>query len=486
MEEKKRIFTVLCIDGGGIRGVIPARILEEIEKKTGKPIAELFDLIGGASTGAIIAGGLLVPDDKNPLKPKFTAKQMKDFYFLHGGKVFPEKRFKTIRQISGTILYDPKPLDDALKSYMGGTKLKETLSSLMIPATDIINFRPVWISHFKGQKDTSPEAWGTIKLDEAIRAATTVPTYFPAKYVTTTPNEDEPHITHRHALIDGGFFAGNMLRRLMTQARRMAPPDAEIVVVHVGTGYVDHSIRPEEFNKLGPIGFVTKENGALLMHMIVNMNGLEVRDDVKGEIGKRYIGFDGVIDHANDPQAPSSSMDDASLKNMQDLEKFAERVLNEHTDDMQRLCTMFKERNFAAEKHAESLHALQTITAQLEESKTVKNLASSYRKILNFISDIPVPTEDIVTGDDDLKHLAKKLNSQHKSELDRIYHAMQDRLESQSQIMNQIRQTADDISKFVKRIDPFKSDAPPPANENQEKPLEQSKKSFKPHRPEWW
>jgi hypothetical protein len=412
---------------------------------------------------------------------------MKDFYIQHGPKVFPEKRFKTIRQISGAILYDPKPLDDALNGYMGATKMRDALTSLMIPATDIKNFRPVWIANFKGQKDTSPEGWSSMRITDAIRGATTVPTYFPAKYFPTTPDENTPQITHRHALIDGGFFAGNMLRRLMTQARRLAPPDAEIVVVHVGTGYVDHSITPEEFNKLGPIGLVTKENGALLMHLIVNMNGLEVRDDVQGEFGKNYIGFDGIIDGRSDPEAPSSSMDDASAKNLKALEKFAERILEEAPEEMERLCAMFKERTFAAEKHAESVHALQKIAAHLEESKTVKNLASSYRKVLNFISDLPVAPEDMTPADDEIKALTKRLNTQHKSELDRIYHAMQDKLESQSQIMNQIRQTADDIGRFVKKLDPFKPDTPPPANENTpEKPKDQAKKVFKPRRPEWW
>jgi patatin-like phospholipase/acyl hydrolase len=52
------VFKVLSIDGGGIRGIIPAMILAEIEDRTGKPIAEMFDLIAGTSTGGILALGL--------------------------------------------------------------------------------------------------------------------------------------------------------------------------------------------------------------------------------------------------------------------------------------------------------------------------------------------------------------------------------------------------------------------------------------------
>ena len=59
---------VLAIDGGGIRGLIPALVLAEIERRTGRPTAELFDLIAGTSTGGILACGLTRPGpDGKPL-----------------------------------------------------------------------------------------------------------------------------------------------------------------------------------------------------------------------------------------------------------------------------------------------------------------------------------------------------------------------------------------------------------------------------------
>ncbi|HEY3086686.1 MAG TPA: patatin-like phospholipase family protein [Jatrophihabitantaceae bacterium] len=53
-----KLVRVLSIDGGGMRGIIPAMILAEIERRTKRPIAKLFDLITGTSTGGIIALGL--------------------------------------------------------------------------------------------------------------------------------------------------------------------------------------------------------------------------------------------------------------------------------------------------------------------------------------------------------------------------------------------------------------------------------------------
>jgi patatin-like phospholipase/acyl hydrolase len=61
---KRNQYTVLTIDGGGIRGVIPARVLDEIEKRAGRPVCELFDMVSGTSTGGIIALGLSKPRGK--------------------------------------------------------------------------------------------------------------------------------------------------------------------------------------------------------------------------------------------------------------------------------------------------------------------------------------------------------------------------------------------------------------------------------------
>ncbi|HLB46885.1 MAG TPA: patatin-like phospholipase family protein, partial [Anaerolineales bacterium] len=58
MSKKIRI---LSIDGGGIRGVIPAMVMAEIEKRTQRPIAELFNLVAGTSTGGILALGAVKP-----------------------------------------------------------------------------------------------------------------------------------------------------------------------------------------------------------------------------------------------------------------------------------------------------------------------------------------------------------------------------------------------------------------------------------------
>jgi len=46
---------VLCLDGGGIRGMVLIQLLQAIEEVAGQPIRNCFDWIGGTSTGAILS-----------------------------------------------------------------------------------------------------------------------------------------------------------------------------------------------------------------------------------------------------------------------------------------------------------------------------------------------------------------------------------------------------------------------------------------------
>jgi len=71
-------MNILSIDGGGIRGIIPAIVLAEIERRTGSKIAGLFDLIAGTSTGGILALGLTRPG--NDGTPRYSASDLVTLY----------------------------------------------------------------------------------------------------------------------------------------------------------------------------------------------------------------------------------------------------------------------------------------------------------------------------------------------------------------------------------------------------------------------
>ena len=90
------IVTVLSIDGGGVRGIIPGTILAFLEAKLqeldgpGARVADYFDVVAGTSTGGLVTAMLTAPDKEG--RPLFAAKDINDFYLRHSPKIFPARR----------------------------------------------------------------------------------------------------------------------------------------------------------------------------------------------------------------------------------------------------------------------------------------------------------------------------------------------------------------------------------------------------------
>ncbi|WP_213156159.1 patatin-like phospholipase family protein [Neochlamydia sp. AcF65] len=91
-ESKKSIYPILSIDGGGIRGIIPATMLVEIEKITREPIANLFKLMGGTSTGGILTLGLSKPHEDGSGRPQYRAQDLVEVYTQEHGRIFQRRK----------------------------------------------------------------------------------------------------------------------------------------------------------------------------------------------------------------------------------------------------------------------------------------------------------------------------------------------------------------------------------------------------------
>lgn len=113
-EERNKKFKILSIDGGGIRGLIPAKVLAELEAELlkddpNKKLYEHFDLICGTSTGAILAIGISLG---------ISAKELAKFYEDNAKIIFPRFVFRFIPRKSRAIfnaIYSNKKLLKSLK-----------------------------------------------------------------------------------------------------------------------------------------------------------------------------------------------------------------------------------------------------------------------------------------------------------------------------------------------------------------------------------
>jgi len=141
MKTKTRI---LSIDGGGIKGIVPAVVLSHLEKylkqlsnNPNARIIDYFDLFSGASTGAIIIAGLLTPDNHD--RPKFTAEEIIDLYIENGHVIFNASVLQEIKSVSGlvNVKYNPKGIESVFEEYFGNTQLKDLLKPTLIPVYEL-------------------------------------------------------------------------------------------------------------------------------------------------------------------------------------------------------------------------------------------------------------------------------------------------------------------------------------------------------------
>jgi patatin-like phospholipase/acyl hydrolase len=187
---------ILTIDGDGIRGLIPAMVLAEIEKTTHKHIAQLFDIIAGTSTGGILGCGLSVPNANG--NPKFSASELVNLYLQKGEQIFPHHLFERFTEYFEEK-YPASGIEQVLREYLGESLLSESLTELFITAYDIERRKP----KFFRTKDARRDPTKNHPLWMVARATSAAPTYFePFKLRGPEPDGYQ-------ALVDGGVFANN-------------------------------------------------------------------------------------------------------------------------------------------------------------------------------------------------------------------------------------------------------------------------------------
>ena len=206
---------ILSIDGGGIRGIVPATVLAALEERAGRPVCELFDLVAGTSTGGIIALALTCPGPDGA--PRWTAAEIARLYVDEGPRIFRRSLGRRITSVEGLIdeRYPSDELRAVLQRYLGDTRLEAALTPVLVTAYDLVARRPRF---FKSWREDAG-----VPMALAAEATAAAPTYF------------EPVRDGDAALIDGGVFAGNPAMCAYAEGVRLRP-SARMRVLSLGTG----------------------------------------------------------------------------------------------------------------------------------------------------------------------------------------------------------------------------------------------------------
>lgn len=216
---------ILTIDGGGMRGTITVAMLAELERQTGKPCYELFDMVGGTSTGAIIAAGIAVG---------YSAQQLLETVYLDRlPKAFPRNDFWVyVRYLLNGLryVYDFKPFYEALGTLVAGRKICELQKPIIFLTTQDVRTSSTIYVVSKGPGSAFTADW---PLSGAVGASGSAPIFFP-------PVAGD--------LIDGGvgtngnpcFAAAVEAMEYIGASEGFTPNN--VIMMSLGTGYTPNRI----------------------------------------------------------------------------------------------------------------------------------------------------------------------------------------------------------------------------------------------------
>jgi len=260
MKKTRNLVRILSIDGGGIRGIIPGLVLARLEEQlqsisgTQKRLAEYFDLIAGTSTGGILTCIYTCPDETDPGKPRYSAREAVDLYLENGGDIFHRSFWQKLGRAGGYLneKYTSTGLEKALSEKLRDLELKQLIRPCIITSYEI-NRR---YAHFFTQHNAVNSEAYNYKVRDVARATSAAPTYFETARVRSKTDEV-------YTLVDGGVFANNPALCAYAEARGMKfdhtrnNPTAEgMFILSLGTGSFERPFTYEKTKRWGAVKWI--------------------------------------------------------------------------------------------------------------------------------------------------------------------------------------------------------------------------------------
>ena len=343
-------FKILACDGGGIRGLITAVILERLEQKLDKPLKNYFDLFAGTSTGSIIACAIA---------KGISTSEIRNFYVEKGISIFPNMDFsfwlnsllERARQGDPSLpLFSSEGLESVLQdAKIFAQSLFGSLPPTLVVSYDTYNRTAVVF------KSIQPE-FAQIPIWEVCRCSSAAPTAF-AGYVLSDPNyiaslENNPtHSTIKNPvkielppdtrgvpLIDGGVVANNPTLCAIAESINMSRCGTttkstsldNIFVASFGTGQLESRITPEQSKTWGALDWLSIHKGIPLLDVFSDGSADLVDYIAIQLIDKGYDRYQPLV-----PKEKKISTFQASPSNLASLVDVANEFLDQSGGDAQ-------------------------------------------------------------------------------------------------------------------------------------------------------
>jgi predicted acylesterase/phospholipase RssA len=347
---------ILCLDGGGMRGVIPATILEHVEnllrsKGDDRPLYSHFDLVSGTSTGGLIALALTsansdssllatrqIPTKEQQSEPSSKKsrsqtlypdpgpdiKRIADIYLKYGRIIFPRSQsFFQLNMINQlfTHKYDDLSFNQLLFDIFGERKIGQALTPTMVVTYDYGNDRPYILSNYG-----TPE----VLLRTAARATSAAPTYFSPTTI------HDPVSNQAISLLDGGVVANNPVLYAYKEAKRLYPDAKRFHVLSLSTSSAPYRLDPATTGS-GVFSWLDPAKGTPIYRLYASSQ-MRTSHEIASAIGDmEYIRIHGDL-HKR------VKLDETDPVVLSHMIKRAQQIFTEHEQQITALCDQFIQR----------------------------------------------------------------------------------------------------------------------------------------------
>jgi patatin-like phospholipase/acyl hydrolase len=320
--------TILSIDGGGIRGIIPAVVLAEVEKrlqeKSGNPdarLADYFDMVAGTSTGGILSCCYLHPE-------RMPAEKAIELYAANGKRIF-KKRIPILNAVLNllTSKYPVAGIEKALSDTFGACRLSQVNKHSLVTAYDIENRKSVFFTVPEAKEFEERDYY----LKDIARATSAAPTYFKPATVKSAG-------IGQFTLVDGAMFANDPALCALVEARKTVfegkhrnPVIKDLYVVSIGTGKEAQALNAKKASRWGIAGWAVP-----VVDMLMTASPEVVSYQLKqlfnvAGCSDCYVRLNPELCEAK------PDMDDASDKNIANLKNAGLAYINEHAEELDRI-----------------------------------------------------------------------------------------------------------------------------------------------------
>ena len=323
MSKKKR---VLAINGGGSRFLIPLVVLFEIEKRSGKKTSELFDIVSGASSGAILAAGaLLRGTGLLPAINNLSQEEIIDFFIdvvipkAFGKKEFLPFLFPLFPPFPFRPIYPATNLVNSTQSIIPQEILLGDLKhQLLVLTYNIQTQRPIIF-------DSSDPIYSKISVADVVQASSASPVAFPPSLIEID-GKLQP-------LIDGATAANNPIIVAVSEAidslkrKDSSFTKEDLVVVNLGTG-INNTAVP--FSKARNWGFI-QWTIPFAIQTVLGSSELATKAAEKIVDTGQFFYFDSRL------PIKSLSVNTSNRKTLRSFVEIGKRIVKENSDAIDRL-----------------------------------------------------------------------------------------------------------------------------------------------------